>query len=210
MAKTVAIILNGEALAVERAKNILQNASVVIAADGGANYCLSNAIIPDYIIGDLDSITQKARSVPVKSELIQLEDQYSTDLEKALNLAQQLNAEQLFILNATGQRSDHAVANLLFLQEMSKKLPITVFDNFGHLTFLHPGEHSFHLPIGKTVSFVSLGAISELTLQGFRYPLTKAHFNHFFVGISNVVESKPCVVTFKGGPLMMYEVEKLE
>ena len=54
--KTIAIILNGEDLQAERLASALQEADLIIAADGGANYCIRHGVHPHYIIGDLDSL----------------------------------------------------------------------------------------------------------------------------------------------------------
>ena len=51
----VAIIANGEKF--NDLEQILKDADIIIAADGGANLCRAKQITPDYIIGDLDSIT---------------------------------------------------------------------------------------------------------------------------------------------------------
>ncbi len=210
MEKLVAIILNGEPLAPERLHRFLEKVQIIIAADGGANYCLQHNVQPHYIIGDLDSIHSEATRFSEQTKRIHLSDQYSTDLEKALNLATQLQVTHLRVANATGKRSDHAVANLLFLAEFSKKVPVEVFDNFGRLSFWGPGEHIFNLKVGTTVSFTSLKGVKNLTLEGFAYPLYNQQFNDFFVGISNVVTKQPCRVQFSEGLLMMYEVERLE
>lgn len=210
MPKKIAIFLNGEGLLPERARLALKTIDIIIAADGGANYCLQNEIIPHYIIGDLDSIKKHGLQLPETSELIHLSDQYSTDLEKALKLAESLEPESLTVLNATGKRSDHAIANLLFLQQINERLPVEVIDNFGRLTFLKAGKHSFNLPVGQTVSFTSWKSVKELTLSGFEYPLDRQSFEGFFVGISNVVKESPCSVSFTEGRLIMYEVERFE
>ncbi len=210
MKKRIAIFLNGEGLILERARQALNAIDIIIAADGGANYCLQNEIIPHYIIGDLDSVKRQGLEIPEKSELIHLSDQYSTDLEKALKLAESLDPQSLTILNATGKRSDHAIANLLFLQQINERLPVEVIDNFGRLSFLKPGNHYFNLPVGQTVSFTSWCSVKELTLSGFEYPLNRQSFEGFFVGMSNLVKETPCHVAFTEGRLIMYEVQRFE
>ena len=210
MEKIVAIVLNGQALEIQRARQVLKEATTIIAADGGANYCLQHGITANYIIGDLDSIKQNARDIPEQTELIYLSDQYSTDLEKALNLAESLTPDVLRVLNATGKRSDHTIANLLFLARFNKRTKVEVYDNFGKLSFLEPAEHELTLQVGTTVSFTSFGPLQNLTLEGFKYPLRNASFPDFFVGISNVVSKWPCLVRFEQGSLIMYEVERFE
>ncbi|NOX89589.1 MAG: thiamine diphosphokinase [Calditrichaeota bacterium] len=210
MEKIVAIVLNGEGLHKRRLKQALRDVSAVIAADGGANYCRKNNVIPDYIIGDLDSISIDHTQISPETELIRIDDQYSTDLEKALKLADTLKPDRLRLLNATGKRSDHAVANILFLARKSERIPVEVFDNYGVIHFLNPGRHQFYFKTGKLISLTSFTSVKNLSLKGFKYSLSNEHFNDFFVGISNVVVQEPCEIAFDSGILMMYEVERIE
>lgn len=205
--KTIAIILNGKALNPERLERALHKVDIIIAADGGANYCLQNGVRPHYIIGDLDSIRIDPSKLSPDTELIRIDDQYSTDLEKAMKLAETLHADVWRILNATGKRTDHTLANLLFLGHKSKKIRIEVFDNYGFFRFLLPGDHRIALPVGQTVSLTAFTSVKNLTLQGFQYPLSNADFEDYFVGISNVVQKAPCRIAFESGLLMLYQVE---
>jgi thiamine pyrophosphokinase len=206
--KTILIVLNGEELSPERLTHAREGVDIIIAADGGANYCLQQGIKPNYIIGDLDSIRIDHTQIAPDIELIRLDDQYSTDLEKAMKLAETLHGDRWRIINATGKRSDHALANVLFLAHKSKVQSIEIFDTFGRMRFLHPGSHTLHLPVGQTISFIAFNPVRHLSLHGFEYPLSEADFPDFFVGISNVVRQPECRISFEGGMLLMYQVEK--
>ena len=205
---TIAIILNGEGLREQQLRSVVDQAEIIIAADGGANYCVQHNIHPHYIIGDLDSIHVAHEKLLPDSEVIRVDDQYSTDLEKAMKLAETLHGDRWLILNATGKRTDHTLANILFLAQKSKEIDLQIIDNYGRLRFLWPGQHTLQLSAGLTVSFLALQAIRNLTLQGFQYPLSQQNFEPFFVGISNVVTQNPCTVSFDAGLLLMYEVDQ--
>ncbi len=206
--KTIVIVLNGENLHAHRLPSVLHKADIIIAADGGANFCLRHDIRPHYIIGDLDSIRVEHEQLLPDSEVIRIDDQYSTDLQKAMKLAETLHGDRWLIINATGKRADHTLANLLFLADKAQTVNLQVIDNYGSLRFLAPGEHSFDLPIGTTVSLLAWQAVKNITLSGFRYPLRNRDFETFFVGISNVVSATPCTITFSQGLLVMYEAEQ--
>ena len=206
--RRIIIILNGEGLQAERITNLLQKEDIIIAADGGANYCLELGIRPHYIIGDLDSIRVGHESLLPESELIRIDDQYSTDLEKALKLAETLHSERWIVLNATGKRSDHALANILFLSRISQKIDLQVIDNYGRMRFLSPGKHSFRWPRGTIFSLIAWQAVKNLSIEGAQYPLDHADFDPFFVGISNVAIASVCTISFDAGLLSLYEVER--
>ncbi len=210
MEKVVTIILNGEELDIARLHQVLEKTTVIIAADGGANYCRKHGIVPDYLIGDFDSVQKPDEVFPAQTRVLHRSDQYSTDLEKALTLAETLNPDRLCIVNANGKRSDHALANLLILAFKSQQFPVEVIDNFGKMRFLLPGEHVFQLPVGTTVSLAAFGPVKNLSLVGFQYPLKEKSFSPYFVGISNVTTSPTCQIRFEQGLLIMYEVERFE
>ncbi|MBT6994792.1 MAG: thiamine diphosphokinase, partial [Candidatus Cloacimonetes bacterium] len=111
----IAIVCNGKRI--DNLTEILKNVDTVIAADGGANFCLDNNISPDFIIGDLDSIKLNCK---IKNEsLIQITDQNLTDLQKSLNFAEKLNPTEILVISAFGKREDHSIANLLIFQNFS-------------------------------------------------------------------------------------------
>ena len=57
----VCIVLNGSINDYNKTKNIIknQNYDYIIGADGGCNHLYKMDILPNYVIGDLDSINDK-------------------------------------------------------------------------------------------------------------------------------------------------------
>ncbi len=111
----VAILGNGD---INVAKKILETEyDYVIAADGGANYCLEKKIKPDFIIGDGDSISDEARERFNGTQLIVVKDQNSTDLEKALRHAHTVKDDiEITLFGFTsGRRLDHTQAAIQWL-----------------------------------------------------------------------------------------------
>ena len=154
--KIVAIIANGRALESDLAREVVKSASIIIAADGGALSCKESDIRPDFIIGDFDSVSRELLEHFHDVEVIHLEDQYSTDMEKALNFATSLSPNRLIVLSAFGKRMDHTGANLLFLTEYNEQVPVTIYDNFGCMRILEAGIHKLNYPPGTIISFFSL------------------------------------------------------
>ncbi len=60
-AKHALVICNGEAPSKKLARQLVRNADVIVAADGGANVARKLGVRPDVIIGDLDSIKPATR-----------------------------------------------------------------------------------------------------------------------------------------------------
>jgi len=57
----ILIIANGILPPKDFCKQFTNKADKIIAADGGANHCLTLGITPDIVIGDLDSISDEAK-----------------------------------------------------------------------------------------------------------------------------------------------------
>ena len=91
---------------IELAKNKL-----IIAADAGADQLLKYNIIPERVIGDLDSISDKA-STKLEEWTISNKNVQKTDLEKAVDYAFEKGASEIEIIGWSGGRIDHTLAAL--------------------------------------------------------------------------------------------------
>lgn len=206
--KIIAIIANGEIIESQLIKTILSDVSVIIAADGGAVNCRILGIKPDYIIGDLDSVTPELRRHFSGTKIINRPDQNYTDMQKAIRFALTLSPRRLKILSAFGKRADHTIGNMLIFQEYWESVPIEIYDNYGKMQILNAGKHVIKGETGKTVSILSMTQVTNLTLKGFRYTISNRNFNPSFIGVSNVYESENCQIEFDSGKLFLYEVLK--
>ena len=91
---------------IELAKN-----SLVIAADAGADRLLKFNIVPDWIIGDLDSVSEKTIT-KLEDWTITNKDIQKTDLEKAVDYAFAKGVKDVVIVGWEGGRIDHTLAAL--------------------------------------------------------------------------------------------------
>ncbi len=86
--------------------------TTIICADGGANSARKIGIIPDYIIGDLDSIQNRTlKYYQSKSKIIKFTRQNDTDVEKCLKFAISKKYFEVILLGVTGDRLDHTICN---------------------------------------------------------------------------------------------------
>jgi len=198
----VAIIANGEKCS--NLEKILMDADIIIAADGGANLCRTQHITPDYIIGDLDSITMETLEFFSESKFIEITEQDHTDMQKALTYALSLNPTKIKIIAVFGNRMDHTLGNILIFQNYNSSIPLEIYDNFGVMTFYSPGKYELNLQPGQIISFFSLSPINDLSLEGFEYPIKNANYSRNFIGVSNVVINQKCTVEFQKGKLISY------
>jgi thiamine pyrophosphokinase len=203
------IFANGDLTEPPELPDLLARADLIIAADGGANSCRCLGIIPDVLIGDLDSIDpailkefqEKAVAIhrhPPRKD--------ATDLELALDFAMIQGARQVWLFGGLGGRWDMSLANvLLAAQEKYKTLSFTIPGPACLLHILHPGEpFTLSGSVGQTVSLLPLrGDVRGLTLHGFAYPLHDATLPFGTTrGISNVLNEPAATVQFHGGVLL--------
>ncbi|KAL4947270.1 thiamine pyrophosphokinase [Aspergillus filifer] len=110
-----------------------KHAQLTVCADGGANrffeYAKSHGEestdLPTTVIGDLDSINPEIRShyERLGVEIIQDEDQYSTDFTKSLRFIQKSRGDELsiLVLGGLGGRVDQAFSQIHHLYMVSEE-----------------------------------------------------------------------------------------
>ena len=90
----------------------------IIAADGGSQHCLALNLLPDILIGDLDSTSEPLRrdweekGVEIISHP---ERKDETDLELALLQAQKQGVAEIHVYGVVGGRLDMTFANRMLL-----------------------------------------------------------------------------------------------
>lgn len=145
--------------------------NTIICADGGANSAKKLGIIPDYIIGDLDSIDKSVlKYFHKKSRIIQIKRQNDTDVEKCLKFAIKNKFSEVILLGVTGDRLDHTICNLGIIVKFFNKIKmLLVAEN----SFLIPinSETTIKSKIGETISLYAFNALTRITSSGLKYKL---------------------------------------
>ncbi len=205
--KTV-IVANGFPTDPAGDRRHLEQGDLVIAADGGADYCRKLGIEPDVVIGDMDSIERVPADVkrPGDAEIIQHPARKdATDLELAIRLALVRGVRSLVILGALGGRWDMSIGSLflLALPEL-KGIPVTIIDGHQEIVLLTGKDKAiFHGKPGDTLSLLPVGGnAAGITLEGLDYPLLKGTLPQGSSrGISNVFQSDQATVSLESGAL---------
>ncbi len=114
----IIIFANGELPDLNKARALLRPDDFIICADGGTRHALALNLIPNLVIGDMDSADkeqlQKLKDGGVEIELYP-RDKNETDLELAINKAFELDPSEIIILAALGGRADQTLANIALL-----------------------------------------------------------------------------------------------
>ena len=101
----------------------LSKNKLIIAADGGADRLLEYEILPDKIIGDLDSISESVKKKHSKI-IIETPDQNKNDLEKGLDWIENHKYTDVTIIGATGLRDDHTLSNIFIIMQKNYAMNI--------------------------------------------------------------------------------------
>src|SRR4030066_1514941 len=114
-------VINDPVLTYKRVTELFDSVDcIVISADGGAENALKLNLIPDIVIGDMDSIKatvkENIREKSNKTRYISTSaDKDKSDTQLAVEYALDLGIKKMIILGALGDRIDHAIANILLL-----------------------------------------------------------------------------------------------
>lgn len=168
----------------------LTHAPRLVAVDGGANTALALDLMPEAVVGDLDSLSDAARAAIAPERIISAPDQNLTDFDKALSWA---DAPLVLGVGFMGGRLDHELACYNALVR-SRRVCVLVGEE--DLCFHVPNSLRLSLPIGTRLSLFPM-AESTGHCSGLRYPvagLTMAPWAR--VGTSNTVVSSEVHLSF--------------
>ena len=180
----------------------------VLCADGGARYAHALGIIPDLIIGDMDSLEEELlrhfeeKGVAVAPYPVRKDE---TDTQLALERALAMDPEEILIFGAMGRRLDHTMANLgLLMMGPEKGVPIKLVDEDCEI-FVTAGVATVSGQKGQTVSIFAWGGEARgITLEGFEYPLEGATMNLARpCGISNRLTEEEGLIRVDMGCLLV-------
>jgi len=170
--KKCIILANGK----PQRKNIItffqkKGYDTLICADGGANSALKLGFTPDYIIGDLDSISKAALTkFKRRSNIINYKRQNDTDVEKCLKFAVKNRYKEVLLIGVTGNRLDHTFCNLGIVLKFFHQINISLIAENSFLK-AYKGKFKLKTLPGEIISLYGFDRKTKITSQGLKYPL---------------------------------------
>ncbi|MCD8083092.1 MAG: thiamine diphosphokinase [Clostridiales bacterium] len=211
------LVLTGGKLDLEFARAYLRQRSFdkVIAVDGGLEPASRLGIIPDYIVGDFDTVSpallDRYRDYPYIVWEQHKPEKNETDTELARSRAVAVGFDEIVFLGATGGRLDHMLGNIDALYEcMQRGIHAELIDPQNRL-YLIDGEHRFDRETqwGKYVSFLPYTEeVKKITLTGFRYLLDEKDIRRgeeVGLCVSNEIAEEHAFIRFEEGVLICVE-----
>ena len=169
--KNVSVILNGQMPTDDTIINQITNSDYIIAVDGSANKLFDLEIIPDVIIGDLDSL-QNINNINI--ELVKTPNQNKTDFRKTLEWCIEKNILNISIFGISGESEDHFLGNYYTLSDFGEKISWKAFTDF---SVISPciGNKKFESFKGQKVSLFCMKGSSIVNSENLEYPLQSYH-----------------------------------
>ncbi len=185
----------------------------VVAADGGARHALRSGVVPDLIVGDLDSLGEElAREAERRGASLERHPARKDKMDGHLAVlaARRLGASAADLLCATGGRISalFAVPHVLLAAERAG-LSSTVVAGWGWAFVVEDGSRTVEGGPRDGVSIFPLsGPASGVTLEGFVYPLHEARLEPGdTLGFHNELAGREARVSVGSGTLLVIHEE---
>ena len=203
MSKRFVIITGGECYTDGISPSIADDA-FVIAADSGYDTARKLGVVPNLLVGDMDSI----KNVPSDVEVYRVKaEKDDTDTMLAASIAKNRGADEIIIIGGAGGRADHWLSNIFLLESLKKD---------GISAKLHDGINVIRILSDEAATIPQNGGYfgilaledSIVTATGCKYPLDRAHITRALpYCVSNEVLGEAATVTVKGKIILTESVK---
>lgn len=161
----------------------MQQAERIICCDGAAEKLVRSGVMPQHIVGDLDSLSDDLQH-RFASLLYRIPEQETNDLTKAVRFCLRNGWNELTILGATGHREDHTLGNISLLADYAEKASVQMLTDYGVFNVQFAAE-SYQSFAGQQVSIFSLTPNTRLTSENLLYPLENRRLTSWWQGSLN-------------------------
>lgn len=174
----------------------------VIAADRGYLHCAGTGIVPDLLVGDMDSI---GCTVPNDVRMVKAPcEKDDTDLIMAVREGMKRGCRDFIIYGGDGGRMGHTFANIQTLSFIAENRCSAVLcgNNF-RMTVQQKGSRSYKNEGYAYVSLFSLSESTEIGAKGLKYGGRFTLERNYPMGVSNEFVSDGCEITVSEGELLV-------
>ncbi len=203
----ILMVLGGEPPTEEILNWYMEESDLTIAVDKGWLAFRNAGVLPHILIGDMDSWEGVKADVPNNVELIEDNDQNSSDFQKALRLMEsRVKAKKLVVLGGFGNRTDHLLGNLIHMCTITQPIEVILDSSkewICRVTVDTPliikGQE------GATISLLTGDSCQGVSSQGLKWEINDEKFS--FVGKlsqSNLCISNEVKISVQSGNLLVF------
>lgn len=181
----------------------------VVVADGGLKFLLKNGMLPDFFVGDLDSVELEGdlkdilNDIPKKIVPVEKDD---TDMALAVAKAYEKGYRNILLYGGYGgARISHTLANIQMMSFYAKKgCSLQMLGDGVRLEILHNASKTLSAAMKGSISVICLSDIAEgVTIQGLKYEYIGALTSDRTLGVSNSFVGKDAMVSVENGTLLL-------
>ena len=181
----------------------------VVVADGGLKFLLKNGMLPDFFVGDLDSVELEGalkdilKDIPKEIVPVEKDD---TDMALAVAKAYEKGYRNILLYGGCGgARISHTLANIQMMSFYAKKgCSLQMLGDGVRLEILHNASKTLSAAMKGSISVICLSDIAEgVTIQGLKYEYTGALTSDRTLGVSNSFVGKDALVSVENGTLLL-------
>jgi thiamine pyrophosphokinase len=182
--------------------SFLYQADRIICCDGATQNLLNTGLTPNYIVGDLDSISEILKD-RFSSILFHNPEQETNDLTKAVQFCIKNGWQEITILGSTGKREDHTLGNLSLLTDYAEKARVQSLTDYG-VFVPQLKSASYESYPGQQVSIFSLSPTLFLTTHHLVYPIKNQMLTSWWQGTLNEAASEHFTIEMKEGKALVF------
>lgn len=206
----VVIFSNGQIEDYNFVKNNILGEDIIICCDGGIRHTKKLKILPDYILGDLDSapkeLVEYYKSLNVIFKIVSSKKD-ETDTEMGINFAIELGAKYIDLYGCIGTRFDHTLGNANNIMIALKKgVKAKIINEYNSIQLI---DKSIILTgkKGQIVSLIPLTTeVTGIVTENLEYPLNNEVLSiGASRGISNVMSQDKASITIQSGYLFVIQ-----
>ena len=183
--------------------------TLVICADCGLRHAKRLGIVPDVIVGDFDSYTEK---LPDGIEILRLPvEKDVTDTMQAVLIGEERGYRRFHIYGVFGgARIDHSLANIQMLHTMYTRGLKGILRHGGTIVETQSpedGVHSYPRFDGDFSIFAMTDTCEGVTIRGCKYNVENVTLrNSFPLGVSNCITAPAAEISVKTGLLLIVRI----
>jgi len=201
MQKNAVIICKGSFPRKEYPRYLLSSADLKVCCDGALVTLEKHGIVPDVVIGDMDSVCRRALG-RFKGKVVHCTGQEDNDQTKAFDyiIGNCPDINHISIIAASGLREDHTIANLSLLMEYLpvcevRGISLEMVSDYS-TAFAIGDSCSIDVGAGRTVSIFSPDSTLRLRSEGLHWPTDAVVFDNWWKASLNRADTDSIKLTF--------------
>lgn len=167
------LLAHGDKPTIACLRALVNNSRHVIALNGASEQLIALKLWPDFILGDLDSVSAAMLKSAARhrARVVHIKEQETPDLEKGLHFCKSKRWERIVLAGFLGPRLDHSL-NALSAVMAYPEMEITLVTSESIGRVIH-GRKTLKCSVksGLKVSVMPMPVARGVTLSGVKWPL---------------------------------------